>query len=261
MRDGARQGQAELPAARREAEGLLRAGAHQGSEAVAAHQAQGPVRGGRRRHGAAAARCSPASTVEDLKVVPAHRMPAARLVPAGKTEPMPAKLAPMLARDRATRRSSARDWMWEPKLDGYRVLAFIDGDRVKLRSRRGLDLAGDFPRLAAELAQQAAGTHDPRRRDRRVRRGGKPSFGALQDRAQLKTEREIAAADRETPVAFFCFDLLHFAGIDLRRRAVSRSAPLPRAVPAAVAARAARARGRGRRGAATRRRSRPASRA
>jgi len=44
----------------------------------------------------------------------------------------------------------------------------------------------------------------------------KPSFAELQDRAQLKTEREIAAADQHVPVVFFCFDLLHFAGIDLR---------------------------------------------
>jgi bifunctional non-homologous end joining protein LigD len=36
-------------------------------------------------------------------------------------------------------------------------------------------------------------------------------------RAQLKTEREIAAADRETPSVLFCFDLLHFAGFDLRQ--------------------------------------------
>ena len=46
---------------------------------------------------------------------------------------------------------------------------------------------------------------------------GKPSFNALQNRAQLKTEREIAAADRNVPVVFYCFDLLHFAGIDLRK--------------------------------------------
>ena len=45
---------------------------------------------------------------------------------------------------------------------------------------------------------------------------GKPSFNALQNRVQLKTEREIAAADRTTPVVFYCFDLLHFAGVDLR---------------------------------------------
>ena len=46
---------------------------------------------------------------------------------------------------------------------------------------------------------------------------GKPSFGALQERAQLKAERDIAAADRNTPVVFVAFDLLHFAGINLRR--------------------------------------------
>ena len=90
---------------------------------------------------------------------------------------------------------------------------------------------------------------------------GKPSFGALQDRAQLKTEREIAAADQNMPVVFFCFDLLHFAGIDLRKSPYARSPALSRAMPAAVAAGAARARGRGRRRAAAPRRSRAASKA
>ena len=75
-----------------------------------------------------------------------QRIPAARLVPAGKVEPMPAKLAPMLAEigDAPFHRA---DWMWEPKLDGYRVLAFIDEHGVRLRSRRGLELAPKFPRL------------------------------------------------------------------------------------------------------------------
>src|SRR4029077_16475172 len=42
------------------------------------------------------------------------------------------------------------------------------------------------------------------------------SFAALQERAQLKTERELAQADRAAPVVFFCFDLLHFAGLSTR---------------------------------------------
>jgi bifunctional non-homologous end joining protein LigD len=152
--------------------------------------------------------------VEDLKVVPAHRIPAARLAPAGKVTPMPSKLEPMLAEsaDAAFRRAG---WMWEPKLDGYRVLALIEGERVRLRSRRGLDLAGDFPGLAAELAQQRAG---PMILDGEIvafDAQGKPSFGALQARAQLKTPRERERADRETPVALVCFDLLHFGGVDL----------------------------------------------
>src|ERR1700682_653921 len=37
------------------------------------------------------------AAVEDLKVVPAHRIPASRLIPSGDIEAMPAKLDPMLA--------------------------------------------------------------------------------------------------------------------------------------------------------------------
>jgi bifunctional non-homologous end joining protein LigD len=45
---------------------------------------------------------------------------------------------------------------------------------------------------------------------------GRPSFNALQNRAQLKTAREIADAQKAAPVVFLCFDLLHFAGLNLR---------------------------------------------
>ena len=156
------------------------------------------------------------ATVADLKVVPAHRIPVAQLVPAGTVEAMPAKLAPMLAEsgDAAFNRAG---WMWEPKLDGYRVLAFIDAGGVKLRSRKGLELAATFPRLAAELGKQGAHAMILDGELVAFDAAGKPSFAALQERAQLKTEREIAAADLNAPVAFFAFDLLHFAGVDLRK--------------------------------------------
>ena len=38
----------------------------------------------------------------------------------------------------------------------------------------------------------------------------------MQDRAQLKTRARDRRGRRDAPVVFFCFDLLHFAGIDLR---------------------------------------------
>ncbi len=154
--------------------------------------------------------------VEDLKVVPAHRIPASRLVPAGKVEAMPATLDPMLAEtgDAAFNRA---DWIWEPKLDGYRVLAFIDDKGVRLRSRRGLELSAKFPRLVAELANQDARGMILDGELVAFDANVKPSFAQLQDRAQLKTDREIAMADENVPVVFFCFDLIHFAGIDLRK--------------------------------------------
>src|SRR6266542_4424852 len=125
--------------------------------------------------------------VEDLKVVPAHRIPASQLVPSGEIEAMPAKLSPMLAESGDAPFNRA-DWMWEPKLDGYRVLAFIDEHGVKLRSRRGLELESKFPRLVADLGKQLV--HGMILDGELVAfdASGKPSFGALQDRAQLKSE-------------------------------------------------------------------------
>ena len=154
-------------------------------------------------------------SVEEMVAAPARRMPADRLVPTGPLTKMPAKLEPMHA-EIAEKPFTREGWMWEPKLDGYRVLAFIDAGGVRLQSRRGLDLSGAFPRLCEELGEQGAGGMLLDGEIVCFDAGGKPSFNALQNRVQLKSERDIANADRETPAVFVCFDLLHFAGVDLR---------------------------------------------
>jgi bifunctional non-homologous end joining protein LigD len=155
--------------------------------------------------------------VDEMRFAPVHRMPATQLVPAGRVESPPASLSPMHA-EIADAPFNDPNWMWEPKLDGYRVLALIDENGAKLKSRRGLDLSAAFPKLCAELAaNNAPGTV----LDGEVvafDAAGKPSFNALQNRVQLKTEREIAAADRESPVVYYCFDQLFFAGVDLRAK-------------------------------------------
>lgn len=156
-----------------------------------------------------------AAAVEDLKVIPVHRIPAAQLVPRGEVQTMPATLAPMQA-ETGEAAFNHSDWMWEPKLDGYRVLAFIDARGVQLRSRRGLDLTGAFPSLVTELGKQSVAGMILDGEVVAFDAGGKPSFASLQGRVQLKTEREIAAAEKATPVIFFAFDLAYFAGIDLR---------------------------------------------
>jgi bifunctional non-homologous end joining protein LigD len=157
------------------------------------------------------------AAVEEMKSVPAHPMPATRLVPTGKVQPMPGTLAPMLAETTNAPPFKRAGWMWEPKLDGYRVLAFIGPHGVKLRSRRGLELAHPFPGVVAELTRQGEGGMILDGELVAFDANGRPSFNALQNRAQLKSAREIADAEREVPVAFFCFDLLYFAGIDLTR--------------------------------------------
>jgi len=155
------------------------------------------------------------AAVEDLKIVPAHRISASELVPSGDRAPMPKKLEPMQA-EIGDASFNDPGWMWEPKLDGYRVLAFIDANGVRLQSRRGIELAGAFPRLVAELAKQDVESMILDGEIVAFDANSKPSFNALQNRVQLKTEREIAKADESVAVIFYCFDLLYFAGIDLR---------------------------------------------
>jgi bifunctional non-homologous end joining protein LigD len=155
-------------------------------------------------------------TAADLTRLPApERLPASRLGPTGSTEAMPKRLSPMLA-ELAEAPFTHPNWMFEPKLDGYRVLAFVQEGEVKIRSRRGLDLTPAFPQIAAELAGQSTSGMILDGEVLALDAAGRPSFNALQNRVQLKTPREIATAERDTPAILYCFDLLHFAGLDLR---------------------------------------------
>ncbi|HTJ20091.1 MAG TPA: non-homologous end-joining DNA ligase [Steroidobacteraceae bacterium] len=145
-----------------------------------------------------------------------QRLDAAVLGPTGPSEALPKKLDPMLAESDETA-SSDPNWLYEPKVDGYRVIAFVANGVVRLQSRRGIDLTAAFPEIVADLATQAV--------DSMIVDGeivaldaatGRPSFNHLQNRRELKTPAEVAVAQREAPVVMLCFDLLHFAGINLR---------------------------------------------
>jgi bifunctional non-homologous end joining protein LigD len=42
-------------------------------------------------------------------------------------------------------------WVYEEKVDGYRMLAYKDGDQVRLISRQGKDFTKRFPELVAAI--------------------------------------------------------------------------------------------------------------
>jgi ATP-dependent DNA ligase len=48
------------------------------------------------------------------------------------------------------------DWQYEPKWDGFRCLAFRDGDKVDLQSKSGQPLARYFPEIVAALLKLKA---------------------------------------------------------------------------------------------------------
>jgi len=72
------------------------------------------------------------------------RLPATLLAPTGPPGRCRSNSKPMLAEVGEAARSNPQ-WRYEPKLDGYRVIAFVQGGAVRLQSRRGLDLTGLFP--------------------------------------------------------------------------------------------------------------------
>lgn len=157
---------------------------------------------------------TPYAVANASNVVPAERTTFDKLVPHGPAEALPEKLTPMLA-NLAEAPFGHRDWMFEPKLDGYRILAHVGLDGVRLRTRNGIDLTAAFPRIVDDLRAQLA---LPLLLDGEivVLRDGRPSFDALQARVQLRAPSDIEAAERATPSVFFCFDLLHVLGASVR---------------------------------------------
>lgn len=157
-------------------------------------------------------------TIADLEhgQRPPKRLKAEELIPRGRHESFPKKLKPMMATlvDAAF---DDPDWVFEPKLDGVRVLAYIKGTHVEMISRNGLDLSTQFPALCRQLQEQYT-------------RGmvidgeivafqdGKPSFNAMLNRLHLKDKSMLEQMDSTIPVVMYVFDILHFEGADLRGR-------------------------------------------
>jgi bifunctional non-homologous end joining protein LigD len=133
----------------------------------------------------------------------------------GTPESFPTRLQPMMAQlAKAPFRDPA--WLFEPKLDGYRMLVFLRGGSPRLVSRRNIDYTRQFPAIGTAL--KALGDDDCVLDGEIIAldADGKPSFNALQNRAGAASGVDIAAAERRSPALFFCFDLLHHAGRSLR---------------------------------------------
>lgn len=63
---------------------------------------------------------------------------------------------PMLAKAVSTMPDEAGVWSYEPKWDGFRALAFRDGDEVVLQSRNGKELGRYFPELLDALRDEVS---------------------------------------------------------------------------------------------------------
>lgn len=97
-------------------------------------------------------------------------------------------------------------WLYEPKWDGFRCLAFRDGDEVVLQSKAGQPLARYFPELVEQLRRI------PARKfvldgEIIIRGAAGLNFDALLQRIHPAASR-IKKLSVETPSSYLVFDLL-----------------------------------------------------
>jgi ATP-dependent DNA ligase len=127
-------------------------------------------------------------------------------------------LMPQLALSRVAL-PEGEEWSYEPKWDGFRALAFVDGKESFLQSRNGKPLGRYFPELGFPPGDYVLDGELVVFGD-----DGKQEFEVLQQRIH-PAESRIRRLAKETPVRFVAFDLLAVDGESLleepfeRRRA------------------------------------------
>src|ERR1700755_140964 len=115
--------------------------------------------------------------------------------------PLTPPLLPQLARAAKTL-PAGEGWAYEPKWDGFRAIAFVDGDDVYLQSRSGKPLSRYFPELTFPDGRYVL--------DGEIvlfDAEGRQDFDALGQRIH-PAESRINMLAEQTPTVFIAFDLL-----------------------------------------------------
>ncbi|MEI2703214.1 MAG: ATP-dependent DNA ligase [Baekduia sp.] len=109
--------------------------------------------------------------------------------------PLTPPIAPQLARSRE-QLPDGDGWAYEPKWDGFRTIAFVDGHEIYLQSRGGKDLTRYFPEVTLPAGRYVI--------DGELLA---ESFGVLNQRIH-PAESRINRLSKEIPARFIAFDLL-----------------------------------------------------
>jgi ATP-dependent DNA ligase len=115
--------------------------------------------------------------------------------------PLSPPLSPQLARSRSSL-PSGDSWAYEPKFDGFRAIAFVEGDSVRIQSRGGRPLERYFPELSFPPGRYVVDGEIVIEDDE-----GRQDFDLLSQRIHPAASR-IEKLSVETPARYIAFDLL-----------------------------------------------------
>ncbi|MEO8879168.1 MAG: DNA ligase D [Gemmatimonadaceae bacterium] len=119
-------------------------------------------------------------------------------------------LDPMLA-SVGTDVPDGKEWTFEPKYDGIRVLAYATPDAARLVTRNGKDKTAQFPGIAEAVRTLASRGRRALVLDGEVvalHDGAPARFQELQGRMHVKDARAIAGFEDSAPAALMAFDIL-----------------------------------------------------
>jgi bifunctional non-homologous end joining protein LigD len=126
--------------------------------------------------------------------------------PAGaRRAPLPETLAPQLAT--LVDRPPAGDWHYEVKFDGYRLLARIDGKKVKLLTRNGLDWTAKLPEIAAAVTKLGVES---------AWLDGEIIVPDAEGRSDFQALQNAFDENRSGRIVYYVFDLVYHDELDLR---------------------------------------------
>src|SRR5438105_4147784 len=135
-----------------------------------------------------------------------------------KSDPLLSKIVPMLA-SAADEPFDSPDFTYEPKWDGARTIAFVEGGEVRLQTRNRLDCTKQYPE-ATQAAEALTGAYHAILDGEIVALDSKgvPSFQRLQPRMHVSDESTVRKLRKSTPVIYQVFDILYADGEDLTRK-------------------------------------------
>lgn len=110
------------------------------------------------------------------------------------------------------------DWAFEMKWDGVRAICYLAGRRVKILSRRGLDVTATYPEVADALTRIDVENAVLDGEIVALDNQGRPSFSRLQNRINLSGPADVARARRDTPVQLVVFDIMYLDGRSLVKK-------------------------------------------